>query len=205
MSISAVPVVDPVRVPKSVLLVLQLTVPNQPVGTVTSVPVERTVPLGPAPIVSTLMLPVLWTTTGSKVQLVNDQVEIGPLTVGPVKTDVAPSTFEELHVPAATPVVSDMSIVVSVVSDASSVTEPVCVTPFVASVVAEAVLANAIRAIAVTAATPSILLSFMSLSSVTEPDARRVWTEQKPPPLPGAAARPSSEGPAASAYATTLM
>jgi hypothetical protein len=164
MSMCGLPVAAPVRLPMSLLLVTQVvltTLPRTVIGYVTDVPLERTVPFVVVPILSMLMLPLLLTTSGLCVQLLKDMALILPLTTAPVKPEVVACHVEVLHVLEKTPLVD--SVVAEPASDQSSDTAPLCVTPFVSSVVAEAVLTKATMASAATAASPWILLSFILL------------------------------------------
>jgi hypothetical protein len=129
-----------------VLAVLQLTVPKGPVGTVTSAPLERSVPFVVPSIHSTLRLPALSTTTFSNVHELNERDEIGPLTLVPVKgLAVLPSAVEAVHVLANTPLVSCRSAVVPDFSDALIAIDSFFATPATSSRVAEAVDAPANR------------------------------------------------------------
>jgi hypothetical protein len=80
MSIFACSVVllTPVRVPMSVLLVVQVKVPNGE-GRVTFVPVDRTVPFVVLPMRSTVMEPAASTTALPWEQLLHEESETGPL------------------------------------------------------------------------------------------------------------------------------
>jgi hypothetical protein len=160
----------PLRVPISVAVVVQVvltTLPKTVTGTVTDAPLDLTVPFVVVPILSTLRLPLLLTTTGLWVQLLKLRALTFPLTLGPVNLapspsdSVVPDTVEVLHVLENTPLVD--SRVAELVRVVSRVTASLGFSvPFVSRVVsAEAVLANAIRASAAKAATPRILLSFI--------------------------------------------
>jgi hypothetical protein len=162
MVILDAPEAVPLRVPRSVLLVVQVvltTLPKTVTGTVTEAPLERTVPFVVVPILSMLRLPLLLTTTFSCVQLLELRVLTLPLTVVPLQTAVVHAHVPLLHVFRKAPAVVSHSVEPE--RDQSKVTAPAFVTPFVSIVVAEAVLANAIRASAATAAAPRILLSFI--------------------------------------------
>jgi hypothetical protein len=103
-----VPVASPVKVPRSVLLVVQVTLTTLPkivTGTVRVSPLVRTVPFVVVPILSTLKLPLLLMTIGLCVQLLTDRALTLPPTVVPVKTEVVPCHVDTLHVFAKAPVV----------------------------------------------------------------------------------------------------
>jgi hypothetical protein len=170
----------PVSVPMSVLsvatlVVVQVAVTTDPkivTGTVISAPEERTVPFVVLPIRSIRRLPALSTTTFSCVQTLKERVERGALGV-PVKVVVVPAMVEARHVFPKVPAVSLR--VIEPLSEAWIVTEPLWVTPFTSSVVADAVPADDMTASAAAAAMAlQILMCFISCSSWSEPAAREV-------------------------------
>jgi hypothetical protein len=127
---------------------------------------ENTVPFVVPEIASTSREPAAVTTTSSVASSVQDwnvRVLIGPPTLAPVNGLLVVTFIDDtVHVFRKIPNVS-------VQSDeperlALIVTAWFCVTPPTSSVVAEAVLANAIRASAVAATTPKFLIVFITLS-----------------------------------------
>jgi hypothetical protein len=164
----ALPEATPVTVPMSVLLVVQVSGPKNE-GTVTLAPVQRIVPFVVAPILSRLKLPVVSKVGLPSVQLLNDQVENGPPMLVPLKgTTVLPLKVEAVHVLKVTPNVSVSSS--EPLTDASRAIEAFLAAPPTSPVVAEAVPANTIEASAAAAASPKILLSFISFSLLSGND-----------------------------------
>jgi hypothetical protein len=100
-------------------------------------------------------LPGLFTTTGLLLQVVKLSSLRGPVTFVPLRTVVLPCKWDTLHVLTWVPSVLEKLMDDS--AEAVNVTAPLCTTPPSSSVVAEALpAATAIRAMAATAAMPSI-------------------------------------------------
>src|SRR6476646_4936624 len=165
MLIVAFQLAEPVSVPIVVPLagVVHVTLKPNAVGTSTSSFSEYTHPLVVPDSHSMKSWPGLVTTTSSLVHFLKLSSLRGPVTFVPLNTVVLPCTLDSLHVLAW--VFSVSASVMDDSADAEIVTAPLCTVPPTSSVVAEAPPAvTAIRAMAATAARPSIFRYFMSCS-----------------------------------------
>src|SRR5215212_7932031 len=166
MCIVPFPSLTPVKVPMTVpapVLQMALT-PNTVDLTVTSAPDEDTVPFRPE-VQATERLPLLITSVVWE-QPVNVSFETAPPTLAPVNgLEVEPSTSDPVHVSLVVPFLSLRIAEVPEARLALMDSEVVTATPFVASVVAEALpAATAIRASAAIAARPNVFRYFICFS-----------------------------------------
>jgi hypothetical protein len=172
MSKVALPVSTPVSVPMSVLLVVQVRVPNGE-GSVSSVPLENTVPFLVPLMAWMLSVPALCTTNGSLVQLLNERdLTAPPMALVPAVVkgvSVSRCYVDAVHVFAETLNVSVGSSDEPVLRVRWSVTALFCATPPTVSVVAEALgaAARAVRATVAKAARAILIKCFIFVSPLS--------------------------------------